>query len=420
MLSREFILNNRDIIDRIIKIKNIDINTDELYETIEQRKDLITNLDELRHERNAVSNSIAEIKRAGGDITPVLDKSRSISSRVKENEKTLKELEQKELELLKWIPNIPHPSVPSGKDAVFEVVREKGLFKGSSCKADALMDSVDSYDLKRGTKISGSHFPLFRNKGAYLERVLINFMLDLHIRKHGYEEIFTPFAVSEETLFTTGQLPKLRDDMYSIAGEDLYLIPTAEPPVTAMYNNEILTEDQLPMKFTAYSACFRREAGSYGKETKGLKRVHQFNKVEMVRYTKPEDSYDALEEMVIEAEEVLELLGLDYRTILLPDNDLSFASSKTYDIEVWAPGTGEFLEVSSVSNFEDFQSRRGKIRYKNSRNENQLIHTLNGSGLATPRTVIAIIEQYGHGQDFEFPPVLQDYINKGPSIIENL
>lgn len=420
MLSREFILNNRDIIDRIVKIKNIDINTDELYEIIERRKDLIAELDKIRHERNAVSNSIAEIKRAGGDITPVLDRSRIISSRVKENEKTLKELEQKESELLKWIPNVPHPSVPSGSDAVFEVVRERGLFKRSSCTADSLMDSTDSYDLKRGTKISGSHFPLFRNKGAYLERILINFMLDLHIRKHGYEEVFTPFAVSEETLFTTGQLPKLRDDMYSIAGEDLYLIPTAEPPVTAMYNNEILTEDQLPMKFTAYSACFRREAGSYGKETKGLKRVHQFNKVEMVRYTTQENSYDALEEMVTEAQEVLELLGLDYRTILLPDYDLSFASSKTYDIEVWAPGIGEFLEVSSVSNFEDFQSRRGKIRYKNSRNENQFIHTLNGSGLATPRTVIAIIEQYGDGEDFEFPPVLQDYINKGPSIIEDL
>jgi seryl-tRNA synthetase len=301
------------------------------------------------------------------------------------------------------------------------VIKETGTLNEKNRNYYDICTEKNYIDFKRGAKLAASSFPLYVGKGALLERTLINFMLDLHIEKHGYLEIFPPFLVNYNSLYSTGQLPKMEEDMYSLSKEDnLYLIPTAEVPVTNIYNDEILFEKDLPKKFTAYSACFRREAGSYGKETKGLKRLHQFNKVEMVRYSHPDKSDEALEEMLLEAEEVLRLLGLSYRVILLPGNDTSFSSAKTYDIEVWAEGTKEYMEVSSVSNFLDFQARRANIRFKNKDGKNTFIHTLNGSGLATPRTVIAIIEHYQtEDNDFEFPPVLRDYIKYGKEIFKS-
>jgi len=266
--------------------------------------------------------------------------------------------------------------------------------------------------MKRGAKLTGSGFPTYINKGALLERALINFMLDTHIYEHGYMEMKTPFIVNRSTMTGTGQLPKLENDMYHIKEDDVFLIPTAEVPVTNFHSNEILKADELPKKFVAYSPCFRREAGSYGKETKGLQRVHQFNKIELVRLVDPKSSYEALDQMVKEAEKILQLLGLHYRVVQLCTGDLSFASALTYDLEVWAPGAERYLEVSSLSNIVDFQARRASIRYRNSEGKVEFLHTLNGSGLATPRTFIALLETYQkeNGQ-IEVPQVLRKYLN---------
>ncbi|MEO0234057.1 MAG: serine--tRNA ligase [candidate division WOR-3 bacterium] len=420
MLDREFILSNREFVEKCSAAKKCKVDFDYLFKVINKRKDLINSLNLLREEKNKNSLKVSSIRKEGGDINPLLEKGKEISLKIKEFEEELKKTEEEEFNLLKWIPNIVDEEVPAGEKATFKVVKEFGNFEEKKLSYLDIVQSDEGIDFKRGAKISASHFPLYFGKAAYLERVLINFMLDLHTVKHKYKEIFPPFLVNYDTLFSTGQLPKLEEDMYRLKDDELFLIPTAEVPVTNIFKDEILNENDLPKKFVAYSACFRREAGSYGKDTKGLKRLHQFNKVELVRFTKPEDSKIAHLEMLEEAEKVLVLLGLSYRVILLPDFDTSFASSKTYDIEVWAEGSKEFLEVSSVSNFLDFQARRGRIRFKNKEGKNIFVHTLNGSGLATPRTVIAIIEKYQNDNDFDFPPILKDYIKFGREIFKSL
>jgi seryl-tRNA synthetase len=275
-----------------------------------------------------------------------------------------------------------------------------------------LADRNDLFDLKRAAKMSGSGFVAYTGKGAALERALINFFLDFHINRHGYSELWAPYIVSRETMTGTGQLPKLEEDMYHICDDDMFLIPTSEVSVTNFYANEILPYADLPQKFVSFSPCFRREAGSYGKDTRGLQRIHQFNKVEMVRFVEPDVSYDVLEDMVHDAEDILQALGLHYRVITLATGDLSFASAKTYDLEVWAPGTGKFLEVSSVSNFLDFQARRANIRFRDSDDKVKFLHTLNGSGLATPRSFIAVIETWQNPDGtITIPPPLRPYLN---------
>ncbi len=421
MLDRDYIISNRPEIEHLLKIKKVNLDIDCLYETISKRKAIINELNGIRNKKNSISKKIAEYKKQKLDCSELFNESKIISGKTKELNEVLKKIEEKELEMMKWIPNIPHKSVPNGENAKFEITKEYGSFDRKKLSYDVITEKHLYTDFKRGAKIAASHFPLYTGKGAYLERILMNFMIDVHICLHNYKEVFTPYLVNENVLFSTGQLPKLKDDMYFIGNDNLYLIPTAEPPVTNIHMNEILRADELPIKYAAYSACFRREAGSYGKDTKGLKRVHQFNKVEMVRFVHPDDSEKELQIIVENAEKILTLLGLSYRLILIPDNDLSFASSKTYDIEVWAPGSGEFLEVSSISNFNDFQARRANIRFKDENNKNIFVHTLNGSGLATPRTMIAIIEQYQtEDGDFEFPPILQDYIARGVSIFNEL
>ena len=324
---------------------------------------------------------------------------RKVSDAIKDLEKEVSNLEQTLDEQLELIPNIPHDTVPVGQDETAnQVIREWGepLAADFDLKSHVEIGlELNLFDLERGSKISGSGFPLLTGLGAKLERVLINYMLELHVQKHGFTEIFPPFLTRAEAPRTCGQLPKFADDMYYIEKDDLYLIPTAEVPVTNIFSDEIIAEDDLPGNYAAYSACFRREAGSYGKDTHGLLRLHQFNKVEMVKFVEPKTSYDELESITSQAEEVLQQLGLHYRVVALSTSDLSFAAAKCYDLEVWAPGEGKWLEVSSCSNFEDFQARRGNIRYRRTADKKvDFVHTLNGSGLATPRLMVALLETY--------------------------
>lgn len=399
MLSLTRIRNNPDQIKAGLEAKNESIDLDKILKLDEKHRDKIHQLNEMRAERNRASEAIAEAKRAGKDSDDAIAAMRKGSDAIKDSEKEVSDLGQTLNEQLELIPNIPHDTVPVGQDETAnQVIREWGdpLAVDFDVKSHVEIGlELKLFDLERGSKISGSGFPLLTGLGAKLERVLINFMLELHVQKHGFTEIFPPFLTRAEAPRTCGQLPKFADDMYYIEKDDLYLIPTAEVPVTYIFSDEIMDEDDLPVNYAAYSACFRREAGSYGKGTRGLLRLHQFNKVEMVKFVEPITSYDELESLTSQAEEVLQLLGLHYRVVALSTGDLSFAAAKCYDLEVWAPGEGKWLEVSSCSNYEDFQARRGNIRYRRIADKKvDFVHTLNGSGLATPRLMVALLESY--------------------------
>ena len=399
MLSLTRIRNNPDQIKAGLEAKNESIDLDKILKLDEKHRDKIHQLNEMRAERNRASEAIAEAKRAGKDSDDAIAAMRKGSDAIKDSEKEVSDLGQTLDEQLELIPNIPHDTVPVGQDKTAnQVIREWGdpLAVDFDVKSHVEIGlELKLFDLERGSKISGSGFPLLTGLGAKLERVLINFMLELHVQKHGFTEIFPPFLTRAEAPRTCGQLPKFADDMYYIEKDDLYLIPTAEVPVTYIFSDEIMDEDDLPVNYAAYSACFRREAGSYGKGTRGLLRLHQFNKVEMVKFVEPITSYDELENLTSQAEEVLQLLGLHYRVVALSTGDLSFAAAKCYDLEVWAPGEGKWLEVSSCSNYEDFQARRGNIRYRRIADKKvDFVHTLNGSGLATPRLMVALLESY--------------------------
>ena len=399
MLSLTRIRNNPDQIKAGLEAKNESIDLDKILKLDEEHRDKIHQLNEMRAERNRASEAIAEEKRAGKDSDDAIAAMRKVSDAIKDLEKEVSNLGQTLDEQLELIPNIPHDTVPVGQDETAnQVIREWGepLAADFDLKSHVEIGlKLNLFDLERGSKISGSGFPLLTGLGAKLERILINFMLELHVQKHGFTEIFPPFLTRAEAPRTCGQLPKFADDMYYIEKDDLYLIPTAEVPVTNIFSNEIMDEGDLPGNYAAYSACFRREAGSYGKDTHGLLRLHQFNKVEMVKFVEPKTSYDELESITSQAEEVLQQLGLHYRVVALSTSDLSFAAAKCYDLEVWAPGEGKWLEVSSCSNFEDFQARRGNIRYRRTSDKKvDFVHTLNGSGLATPRLMVALLETY--------------------------
>ena len=399
MLSLTRIRNNPDQIKAGLEAKNESIDLDKILKLDEKHRDKIHQLNEMRAERNRASEAIAEAKRAGKDSDDAIAAMRKGSDAIKDSEKEVSDLGQALDEQLELIPNIPHDTVPVGQDKTAnQVIREWGdpLAVDFDVKSHVEIGlELKLFDLERGSKISGSGFPLLTGLGAKLERVLINFMLELHVQKHGFTEIFPPFLTRAEAPRTCGQLPKFADDMYYIEKDDLYLIPTAEVPVTYIFSDEIMDEDDLPVNYAAYSACFRREAGSYGKGTRGLLRLHQFNKVEMVKFVEPITSYDELESLTSQAEEVLQQLGLHYRVVALSTGDLSFAAAKCYDLEVWAPGEGKWLEVSSCSNYEDFQARRGNIRYRRTADKKvDFVHTLNGSGLATPRLMVALLESY--------------------------
>ncbi|HUI06564.1 MAG TPA: serine--tRNA ligase [Verrucomicrobiae bacterium] len=363
-----------------------------------ERRDLETEGSVLRYALKAGSKDIANKKRFGEDVTDLMAKMKQAGEEIARVERQMVGVDQELRDLLLVIPNLPHESVPVGKDSAdnSEVRRwgEPPRFAFPPKPHWEIGEKLGILDFPRATKISGSGFILYKGAGARLERALINFLLDLHTREHGYTEVFPPFLISRDAMIGTGQLPKFEEDMYRLRDEEMYLTPTAEVPVANIHREEILREDQLPICYCAYTPCFRREAGAAGKETRGMIRVHQFDKVELIKFTKPETSYDELEKLVANAERVLQLLGLHYRVVLLCTGDMGFASAKTYDIEVWAPGQNAYLEVSSCSNCEDFQARRANVRFKGADGKNRFVHILNGSGTALARLYVALLETY--------------------------
>lgn len=416
MLDIKFIRENPDLIKRGIEAKNEMGDVDHLLRLDAERRRIIFEVEEKKKQRNENSRLVSKYKKDGKDTDEVIAKTKEISEQIKEMDHRLAELENEIHDALSRIPNMPHSSTPVGKDASDNVqIKSWGElpeFDFEPLDHLRLGERLDILDFKRGGKISGSGFPVYKGLGARLERALINFMLDVHTSKHGYTEVFPPFVVNRNSMYATGQLPKLEDDMYLAAKDDLFLIPTAEVPLTNLHRDEILSGDKLPIKYAAYSACFRREAGSYGKETRGFLRVHQFNKVELVNFVRPEESYKAHERLLGEATKILQLLELPYRILLLCSGDLSFAAAKCYDIETWSVAENKWLETSSVSNFEDFQARRGNIRFKDGKGTKpRFVHTLNGSGLATSRLMVSLLEQYQTDEGTVIvPTVLRPYM----------
>jgi len=364
-----------------------------------KRRELQQESEQLKSRRNTVSQEVAKLKKAGQDAEALIVEMREVGDRIKELDEEVRELEVQLDELLLSIPNVPHESVPVGASEEDNVeIRRVGEPTAFSFQPKAHWDVAQDLgllDFEAAAKVTGSRFVFYKGLGARLERALINFMMDVHSDQHGYEEVLPPYIVNRDSLVGTGQLPKFGEDVFKIADTDYFLIPTAEVPVTNLHREEILAAEDLPKYFVAYSACFRSEAGSAGRDTRGLIRQHQFNKVEMVKLVKPEDSYDELETLTANAEKILQLLGLPYRVVTLCSGDIGFTSAKTYDLEVWLPESGMYREISSCSNFEDFQARRAGIRYRpEPKSKPEFVHTLNGSGLAVGRTVAAILENY--------------------------
>jgi seryl-tRNA synthetase len=416
MISIKAIRENPINIKERLRSKNDNTDIDYILDLDSKVRDLKTKSNDLRSERNSASQKIATAKSAGKNSTKIINETRILGDHLKKVENELNVFKKELSKALLSIPNTPHSSVPKGKDESQNIlVREWGHkpdFSFTPKTHMALGESLKLFDFKRGAKLSGSGFPLYTGMGAKLERSLINFMLDHHSLEYGFEEVFPSVLMTKDSMETTGQLPKFQEDMYHTEIDNLYLAPTAEVPITNIHRDEILKDSDLPIKYVGYSPCFRRESGSYGKDTRGLLRVHQFNKVELVKFTKPEDSYNELEKLTLQAESILQKLGLHYRVIELCTGDLSFAAAKCYDIEIWAPGEGKWLEVSSCSNFETFQAQRGKIRYRSSENSKvDFLHTLNGSGVATPRLMVALLETYQKEDGtVNFPSVIKDFL----------
>ncbi len=373
-------------------------------------------IEELRHRRNVVTDEIARMKKAGENADATVLEMRAVSGRIKELERALGEAEEQLNGLMMGIPNLPHASVPVGRDSADNPeVKRRGEPPAFDFEARPHWDigtRLGILDLERAAKITGARFPLYLGAGARMERALINFMLDVHTGEHGYREILPPFIVNRQSMTSTGQLPKFEEDLFKLEQWDYYLIPTAEVPLTNIHQNEVLDEEALPLNYTAYTPCFRSEAGSYGKDTRGLIRQHQFNKVELVKFCRPESSYDELETLLTEAESILVKLGIPYRVVLLCTGDMGFSAAKTYDIEVWMPSQGTYREISSCSNFQDFQARRGNIRFRRKgKKGTELVHTLNGSGLAVGRTFAAILENFQHADgSVRIPEALRPYL----------
>ncbi|PKN35520.1 MAG: serine--tRNA ligase [Deltaproteobacteria bacterium HGW-Deltaproteobacteria-19] len=381
-----------------------------------QRRDILQEVEVLRSERNAVSKEIGEKKKRKEDATEIIARMGEVSARIKTLDETLKQTEEDLNAFLMVIPNVPHESVEYGTSSednpVIRTWGEKPVFDFTPKPHWDIGEDLKILDFARGAKITGARFTLYRGAGALLERAITNFMLDLHTRQHGYLEILPPFMANRDSMTGTGQLPKFEEDLFHVEKTDYYLIPTAEVPVTNIHRDEILEEKDLPIYYVAYSPCFRAEAGSYGKDTRGLIRQHQFNKVEMVKFSQPETSYDELEKLTANAEEVLKRLKIPFRTVSLCTADLGFSSAKTYDIEAWLPGQEAYREISSCSNFEDFQARRGAMRFRRTDGGRvEFLHTLNGSGLAVGRTVVAVLENYQQADGtVVVPEVLRPYM----------
>ena len=424
MLDSKYIKTNLDSVKKGMDKRGANIDFSGFLENEENRKALLLNIEKLRHQRNTVSDDIAQMKKSGQDAQPSIDKMRTVSETIKALDKELTSVEKVIHDFLIALPNLPHEDVPKGKDDTQNRL-EKSI--GTPRKFDFKIkdhgdigEDLGILDLARAAKLTGSRFPLYLGSGARLERALINFMLDIHTTEHGYKETLPPFIVNKTTMTGTGQLPKFEEDLFKLEGLDYYLIPTSEVPVTNIYAREILDETLLPLKFTAYTPCFRSEAGSYGRDTKGLIRQHQFNKVEMVKLTTPETSFDELESLLANAEAILARLELPYQVVTLCTGDLGFSATKTYDLEVWMPGQDKYREISSCSNCLDFQARRANIRFKRpGQKKPEFCHTLNGSGLAVGRTFAAILENYQQADgSVIIPEALVPYMG-GQKVIEN-
>lgn len=399
MLDIKRIRNNPDEVKRAIELKKENSNIDEFLEIDEKRREILKELESLKNTRNKESENIAKLKREGKDAEELIKEMKEISDKIKVMESDVKQYDERLEELLWTIPNIPHESVPVGdSDADNVEVRRWGDVRKFDFEIKPHWDigvELGILDFEAASRVTGSRFTFYKGLGCRLERSLISFMMDLHTEKHGYTEVFPPFMVHRRSMYGTGQLPKFEEDAFKVAGTDYFLIPTAEVPVTNMYRETIIDAEKLPIYNCAYSACFRQEAGSAGRDTRGLIRQHQFNKVELVKITEPERSYEELEKMVNDAEDVLKTLGIPYRVVSICTGDLGFTAAKKYDLEVWMPSYGRYVEISSCSNCEDFQARRANIKYRpKGGGKAQYVHTLNGSGVAVGRTFAAILENY--------------------------
>jgi seryl-tRNA synthetase len=417
MLDVKYLRNHfEEVKEKLLKRSEDLTNIDRFEELDKKRRELIAKAEELKNKRNEVSQQIAVLKREKKDADHLIAEMREVGDRIKAMDDEIRQVEEELNALLLSIPNVPHESVPVGKSEEDNVeVRKWGEPRSFSFEPKPHWDIAEQLgilDFERAAKVTGSRFVFYKGLGARLERALINFMLDVHIEEFGYQEILPPYLVNRASMTGTGQLPKFEEDAFRIETDDYFLIPTAEVPVTNLHRDEILSAEDLPIYYVAYSACFRAEAGSAGRDTRGLIRQHQFNKVELVKFVKPEDSYDELEKLTNQAERILQLLGLPYRVVCLCTGDLGFSSAKTYDIEVWLPSYGTYREISSCSNFEAFQARRANIRFRREpKAKPEYVHTLNGSGLAIGRTVAAILENYQQEDGtVVIPEVLRPYM----------
>ena len=422
MLDLKFMRENKELIEEMLKNRNSDLTLDEFAKLDEERRVILSEVEALKNKRNTESQEIARLKKAKEDATALIKEMGEVSAKIKELDEKLASVDEKIKYIQMTIPNKYHETTPIGKDEDENVeIRRWGTPREFTFEPKPhweIGEKLGVLDFERGSKLSGSRFVLYRGLGARLERALINFMLDMHVDEQGYTEHITPFLVNREICEGTGQLPKFEEDMYR-TDNDMFLISTSEITMTNIHRKEILDEKDLPKYYTAYSPCFRKEAGSYGKDVKGIIRVHQFNKVEMVKLATPETSYDELEKMVVNAEEILQRLGLPYRVISLCTGDIGFSAAKTYDLEVWLPSQNKYREISSCSNCEDFQARRMGLKYRpNGSNKSEFVHTLNGSGLAVGRTLVAIMENYQQEDgSFLIPEALVPYM-KGITVVK--
>lgn len=417
MLDLKRVRENPESIKKGVEAKGGSLELDRLLQLDAKRRALIKEVEDLKAQRNAANDEITRLKKEGKTPDQVIKSIKTASQKIKNIDGEVGDIDHKIEDIMIFIPNIPHESVPIAPGPKGnKIVRSWGNIRKLEFTGKDHLDLAENLgwlSMDKGSKITGSGFPVYQGFGARLERALINFMVDFHVKNHGYMEMWTPSLVNEESMRGTGQIPKMKEDMYKLEGDNYYLIPTAEVPLTNLLRNEILKEEDLPVKYTAYSPCFRREAGSYGKDTRGLSRVHEFDKIEMVKFVKPEDSLDELEALVKDAEEILQALELPYRVNLLGSGDMSFAASKCYDLEVWAPVTKKWFEVSSCSVFGDFQARRINVRFRRGSSKKvEFVHTLNGSGVALARTVLCLLENF-QTQDgkVEFPKALQPYLS---------
>ena len=430
MLDLKLVREHTEQVRAAIRRRGAELDLREFLALDEKRRSTQQELEALRRKRNEVSEEIGRLKKAGKPAEDKVAEMRAEGDAITALENAGREAEEAQRNILLMIPNLPHASVPDGKDEADNVEIRRWSPQGGEPPKFSFEPKphwdiaayLDIIDFDRAAKITGARFALYKGMGARLERALINFMLDLHTTEHGYLEVLPPFMVNRDSMITTGNLPKFEEDLFKVENGAYYLIPTAEVPVTNIFRDEVLPEESLPVLYTAYTPCFRREAGSYGKDTRGLIRQHQFNKVELVKFAKPEDSYDELEKLTRNAEEVLRRLGLAYRVIALCTGDMGFSAAKTYDIEVWLPAQNKYREISSCSNFEDFQARRGNIRYKpKGGKKTEFVHTLNGSGLAVGRTVVAILENFQQPDgSVVIPEVLRPYMGGAERIVRRV